>query len=49
MSGFVTEELAKLGGADSGRYGDAAEILDRLVLDDEFAPFLTIPAYAYLD
>jgi len=43
------EELAKLGGADNERYGDAAEILDSLVLDNEFAPFLTIPAYAYLD
>jgi malate synthase len=44
-----SEELAKLGGADNERYGDAAEILDSLVLDNEFAPFLTIPAYAYLD
>jgi malate synthase len=43
------EELAKLGGAETDRYGDAAEILDTLVLDEEFAPFLTIPAYAYLD
>jgi malate synthase len=43
------EELAKLGGAGNERYGDAAEILDSLVLDNEFAPFLTIPAYSYLD
>jgi malate synthase len=43
------EELAKLGGASAGRYGDAAAILDGLVLSDEFIPFLTIPAYAYLD
>jgi malate synthase len=43
------EELAKLGGAGSGRYRDAVEILDRLVLTEDFAPFLTIPAYAYLD
>jgi malate synthase len=43
------EELAKLGGAGNERYGDAAEILDALVLADDFAPFLTIPAYAYLD
>jgi malate synthase len=43
------EELSKLGGASAGRYGDAAEILDGLVLSDEFIPFLTIPAYAYLD
>jgi malate synthase len=43
------EELAKLGGPGTGRYRDAAEILDGLVLSDEFAPFLTIPAYLYLD
>src|SRR5215207_761545 len=43
------EELAKLGGVESGRYRDAAEILDGLVFTEEFAPFLTIPAYAYLD
>ena len=43
------EELNQLGGAGSGRYRDAAEILDGLVLAEEFAPFLTIPAYAYLD
>src|SRR5215210_3879012 len=43
------EELSSLSGAGSGRYRDAAEILDGLVLADEFAPFLTSPAYAYLD
>ena len=43
------EELAKLGGAGNERYGDAAKILDDLVMAEEFAPFLTIPAYAYLD
>ena len=43
------EELAKLGGPDTGRYRDAADILDGLVLADDFPPFLTIPAYAYLD
>ena len=43
------DELAKLGGPETGRYRDAAAILDELVLADDFAPFLTIPAYAYLD
>ncbi|MCC7024176.1 MAG: malate synthase A [Thermomicrobiales bacterium] len=42
------EELAKLGGAGAERYGDAVEILDGLVLNDDFVPFLTIPAYRYL-
>ncbi|MDQ3227296.1 MAG: malate synthase A [Chloroflexota bacterium] len=43
------EELAKLGGLGTEHYRDAAKILDGLVLADDFAPFLTIPAYAYLD
>jgi malate synthase len=43
------EELAKLGGPGEGRYREAAEILDGLVLTDEFVPFLTLPAYGYLD
>jgi malate synthase len=43
------EELANLGGVETGRYRDAAEILDGLVLSEGFVPFLTIPAYAYLD
>jgi hypothetical protein len=29
--------------------GAAAELLDRLVLDDEFAEFLTLGAYELLD
>jgi malate synthase len=43
------EELAKLGGKAVGRLGDAAAILDQLVESDDFATFLTLPAYAYLD
>ena len=42
-------ELATLGGAEAGRLGDAAGLLDRLVLDDDFAPFLTLRAYSLLD
>jgi malate synthase len=42
-------ELARLGGAETGRLGDAADLLDRLVLDDEFAEFLTLRAYSLLD
>jgi malate synthase len=40
-----SEELAALGGASAGRLGDAAALLDGLVLDDEFVEFLTLPAY----
>jgi malate synthase len=42
------EELRKLSGqpgAAGSRYEEAAWLLDRLVSDDEFADFLTIPAY----
>jgi malate synthase len=43
------EELARLGGASAGRLTEAVELLDRLVLDDDFAEFLTLRAYALLD
>jgi len=43
------EELARLGGADEGRLGEAAALLDRLVLDEDFAEFLTHRAYPLLD
>jgi malate synthase len=44
-----TEELEKLGGESVGRYKDAAEILDGLVLSEDFELFLTLPAYQLLD
>jgi malate synthase len=43
------EELAKLGGLDAGRMAEAVDLLDRLVLDDDFAEFLTLRAYAVLE
>jgi malate synthase len=49
LYGAIREnELAALGGRATGRLGDAAELLDRLVLDDEFADFLTLRAYPLL-
>jgi malate synthase len=42
------EELARLGGG-SGRFGDAAAILDELTLAPQFTEFLTFIAYPYLD
>jgi malate synthase len=42
------EELATLGGTDVRRLGDAVEILDALVLNDDFEEFLTLRAYGYL-
>jgi malate synthase len=43
------EELAKLGGRATGRLAEAAELLDRLVLRDDFPDFLTLEAYSGLD
>ena len=43
------EELDRLGGRDQGRLAEAAGLLDRLVLDDDFAEFLTLRAYGMLD
>jgi malate synthase len=43
------EELEKLGGRSLERYADAVEILDKLILTDEFVEFLTLIAYDYLD
>jgi malate synthase len=45
------DELARLRGsaADDPHLADAAQLLDELVLDDEFTEFLTIPAGALLD
>ncbi len=43
------EELEHLGGREAGRFGEAASILDQLILNDEFVEFLTYPAYELLD
>jgi len=39
------EELTKLGGPGAERYGEAAEMLDALVLSDTIEEFLTLRAY----
>ncbi len=43
------QELARLGGREIGRLGEAVDLLDDLVLADEFAEFLTPRAYSLLD
>ena len=40
------EEIEKL---SDGNYNNAVELLDKLVLNEKFENFLTIPAYQYLD
>jgi len=54
FSGLVPEELAKvktlLGdkGWSAGRYEDGAKMFEQLTLADEFADFLTLPAYDWV-
>ncbi|HEV2067491.1 MAG TPA: malate synthase A [Thermomicrobiales bacterium] len=43
------EEIEKLGGRGESRFGDAVAVLDELIEDDSFIPFLTLPAYPLLD
>jgi malate synthase len=43
------EELEKLGGAGAERYGDAAAILDGLVLSNTIEEFLTLKTYEMLE
>ncbi len=43
------EEFARLDGPDARRVAEALTLLDRLVLDDDFAEFLTLGAYSLLD
>jgi malate synthase len=43
------EELDRLGGSAQGRLAEAADLLDRLVLDGDFADFLTLRAYSLLE
>jgi malate synthase len=42
------EELARLGGPETGHLREAAGILDSLVSSEEFVEFLTLPAYSLL-
>ncbi|HEV8488356.1 MAG TPA: malate synthase A [Candidatus Limnocylindrales bacterium] len=49
MYGAIRDtELAGIGGRLVGRFGDAADLLDQLVLDDDFAEFFTLRAYPLL-
>ncbi|MEO6208151.1 MAG: malate synthase A, partial [Candidatus Limnocylindrales bacterium] len=43
------EESARLSSAGATRLSEAVELLDRLVLDDHFADFLTLRAYSMLE
>lgn len=42
------EALAKLSTQPGNRYSEAANILDQIILNDQFVEFLTIPAYKQL-
>ncbi|XP_073257362.1 malate synthase-like [Porites lutea] len=43
------EELDKLGGPSKGHLGQASQLMDKMVLSEEFVEFLTLPAYDLLD
>jgi malate synthase len=43
------DELARIGSRSGGRLAEASDLLDSLVLDDDFTEFLTLPAYPMLD
>jgi malate synthase len=45
----VALEDAVLAEAGEGRWTDARDVFDRVVLADEFVEFLTVPAYDYLE
>jgi malate synthase len=47
-SAMAAEEYANLAPGGEGRYVDALNILNGLVLNDHFVEFLTIPAYDYI-
>ncbi len=42
-------EVEKHGGMESGRYGEAAKLLDSLIFAEHFVDFLTLPAYGGLE
>jgi malate synthase len=42
------QELTALGGKSAEHYGRASELLDELVLNDQFIDFLTLPEYDML-
>jgi malate synthase len=45
---LVEKHVSELSAAKPGRFAEARNLLDDLVLCDEFIEFLTIPAYKYL-
>ena len=55
MRRIVDEELAAIRGTigdeafDAGRFDDARELFEQVALADDFADFLTLPAYELID
>ena len=49
MRDEVLAALAAERGTEPSRLTDAAELLDRLVLDEEISDFLTVPGYDMLE
>jgi malate synthase len=45
----LEEEIAKIERPPNDRFDDARALFDRIITDDDFAEFLTLPAYEKLD
>ena len=46
---ILDEEIAKVPQSSRNKFADARNLFDRITTDDEFADFLTLPAYDYLE
>jgi len=47
---LLGEELAKVKAAMSeGNYDEAAQLFERITVDDQYVEFLTLPAYRLID
>jgi malate synthase len=52
---MLTEELGKIKGMvgeqqyDARKFQDAAQLLDKIITNEQFVEFLTLPAYGYLE
>lgn len=46
---ILDDEIAKVPQTSRNKFADARDLFDRITTDDDFADFLTLPAYDYLD
>ena len=46
---ILDEEIAKVKHSSTNKFAAARQLFDRITTDDNFAEFLTLPAYDYLE